>query len=374
MIYLDHNATTPIDERVVDAMLPYLKRFYGNPSSLYRMGRLARSAIDTAREQVAALVGAQPVQIVFTSGGTEANSLALNSPLMQQTQAKNRVAISAVEHPSISVPVFNARQHCDCTIISVDEGGLVSLPEVDSLVKGGECPGFVSVMLANNENGVIQDIATISHLLRSKQIVLHTDAVQAVGKIPVSFSQLGVDLMSLSSHKIYGPKGCGALVVNNPGSIEPMLVGGGQENGFRAGTENVAAIVGFGKAAELALLELWQTAEHCLALRNKLEQELKAIPGVLVFAEQIERLPNTVQFGVEGTDGEMLLMQLDRKDIAVSSGSACASGGEEASSVLIAMGVKVSLAKSAIRISLGKATTESEIIEFIKVLKLSLEK
>lgn len=361
MIYFDHNATTPIDERVIDVMLPYLTTFYGNPSSLYRFGRVVRSAIDTAREQVAALVDAQPSQIIFTSGGTEANNLALNS-----AGADSSIAISVVEHPSIFEP---ANRHKQCFNLAVNHNGLLALSTIEALFQQTNKPDLVSVMMANNETGVIQPIKKIARFLKDQQCIMHTDAVQTVGKIPVSFSQISVDLMSISSHKIYGPKGCGALVVNKQISIEPLLVGGGQENNWRSGTENVAAIVGFGKAAELALLELEQRKAHNLALRAQLEQAIKAIPGSVIFAEQAERLPNTVQFGVTGIDGEMLLMQLDQKQIAVSSGSACASGGGKASAVLTAMGVEEKLAKSAIRISLGKDNTEAEIKQFISVLK-----
>jgi len=363
VIYFDHNATTPVDERVVEAMLPYLKTFYGNPSSLYRAGRIARSAIDTAREQVAALVDATPGQIIFTSGGTEANNLALAS-----VRTGSKIAVSAIEHPSIIEAARKNRQN-ECVLIAVDENGLVSFDALEKLLLASNGPALISIMLANNESGAIQDIARVASFLKGKQIKLHTDAVQAAGKIPVSFSQLGVDLMSLSSHKIYGPKGCGALVIDKEIDLEPMLVGGGQERGWRAGTENVAAIVGFGKAAELALLELEQRTDHLLTLRNKLEQGLKEIPGLVIFSEQVERLPNTVFIGFQGVDGEMLLMQLDQKNIAVSSGSACASAGAQASPVLTAMGVDRQLAKSAIRISLGKDNTEEEVNKFNEVLK-----
>jgi len=363
MIYFDHNATTPIDERVVEAMLPYLKTFYGNPSSLYRAGRIVRSAIDTAREQVAALVDAPPSQIIFTSGGTEANNLALRA-----VPTGLKIAVSVIEHPSIIEPAIKNRKN-ECASIAVDENGLVSFDALEKLVQASDSPALVSIMLANNESGVIQDIVGVASFLKAKQIKLHTDAVQAVGKIPVSFSQLGVDLMSLSSHKIYGPKGSGALVIDKEVVLEPMLVGGGQERDWRSGTENVASIVGFGKAAELALQELELRTEHLLALRNKLERGLKEIPGLLIFSEQVERLPNTVFIGIQGVDGEMLLMQLDQKNIAVSSGSACASAGAKASPVLTAMGVDRQLAKSAIRISLGKDNTEEEVNEFNKVLK-----
>lgn len=365
MIYFDHNATTPLDGQVVEVMLPYLRAFYGNPSSLYRMGRIVKSAIDTAREQVAVLVNAKPAQIVFTSGGTEANNLALKT-----VPINTKVVISAIEHSSILEPATkNQKEGDDYSFIPVDNDGVILSSSFKAFTRLSNSAALVSVMLANNENGVIQDVKKIVHLIDNKKIIVHTDAIQAIGKIPVSFSELGVDLMSLSSHKIYGPKGCGALVVGNGVNINPILLGGGQENNFRSGTENVAAIVGFGKAAELASVELEQRTEHLVMLRKALEQQLKTISGLVIFSEQAERLPNTVQFGIEGIDGEMLLMQLDQKNIAVSSGSACSSGGGKISSVLIAMGVEHSLAKSAIRVSLGKMNTVDEVKEFVTVLK-----
>jgi len=364
MIYFDHNATTPVDERVINAMLPYFKQFYGNPSSLYRAGRMVRSAVDTAREQVASLIDAQSAQIVFTSGGTEANNFVLKT-----VEKKSKIAVSAVEHPSILEAARCNRAVNENVIIPVDHAGQVSLREIEILACQKNKPNLVSIMMANNESGAIQDISEISQVLKNTQTLFHTDAIQAVGKIPVSFCQLGVDLMSVSSHKIYGPKGCGALVINKGVHIESLIVGGGQEDGLRAGTENVATIVGFGKAAELAMQELEERADYCFALKRKLERELQSIPGLIIFAEQTKRLPNTVQFGIQNIDGEMLLMQLDQKNIAVSSGSACSSGAGKASSVLTAMGVELSLAKSAIRVSLGKMNTEAEIMEFTKILK-----
>jgi len=363
MIYLDHNATTPIDERVLDAMLPFLKIFYGNPSSLYRHGRIVRSAIDTAREQVAALCDANASELIFTSGGTEANNLAL-----ARLAPKAGLAISAVEHPSITEPAqyLNDQGHV-LAIIDVDAYGLVTGEAIDKLIP--DRPELVSIMLANNETGVIQDIADYAGRLKANNIRVHTDAVQALGKIPVSFKRLGVDLMSLSSHKIYGPKGCGVLVFDKNTDIKPLLRGGGQEQGLRAGTENVAAIIGFGKAAELAQAELTERNEHVRHLGQALERGLADIPGLTVFAGQAKRLPNTVQFGIHGVDGEMLLMKLDQKGVAVSSGSACASSGGKPSPVLTAMGVTGEQAKTAIRISFGKANTEAEVLEFIKLLK-----
>jgi cysteine desulfurase len=363
MIYLDHNATTPLDDRVLEAMLPFLKTFYGNPSSLYRHGRTANSAISTAREQLAALVNAQPGQIIFTSGGTEANNLALASLAPQA-----RLAVSAIEHPSIIEPALHLKKlgH-PLSLLKVDARGLIAQESIDELMTLK--PGLVSMMLANNETGVVQYITDYADQLGANGIKVHTDAVQALGKIPVDFSRLGVQLMSLSSHKIYGPKGCGALVFDKAVPINPVLLGGGQEYGYRAGTENVAAIVGFGKAAELAKTELIERHTYLLKLRTLLEQGLCTIPDLTIIAQQSDRLPNTVQMSIANLDGEMLLMRLDQKNIAVSSGSACSSGLREPSSALLAMGINPAQAKSAIRISLGISNTEAEIHEFIKQLK-----
>ncbi|MDD5319341.1 MAG: cysteine desulfurase family protein [Methylococcales bacterium] len=364
MIYFDHNATTPIDDRVLDALLPFLTTFYGNPSSLYRHGRMARSAIDAAREQVAALVGVHSSQVIFTSGGTEANNLAL------ATLAPHaRLAISAIEHPSITEPALRLKnQGHELAFINVDANGCITEDAINKIIKGK--PALVSIMLANNETGVIQDLAPHARQLRANGIIVHSDAVQALGKISISFNTLGVQLMSLSSHKIYGPKGCGALVFEKGVEIKPLFWGGGQEQELRAGTENVAAIVGFGKAAELAQAELAERSKRLLALRKLLEDGLTTIPGLTIFAQQTNRLPNTVQFGMPKIDGEMLLMKLDQKGIAVSSGSACASGGSIPSPVLLAMGIAPDFAKSAIRISLGPTNTPTEILEFIKLLKV----
>ena len=366
MIYLDHNATTPIDEKVLEAMAPFLQTFYGNPSSLYRIGRIASSAIGTAREQVAALVSVQPKQVIFTSGGTEANNLAINS-----AQNSPSLAISAIEHPSITAPALRLQEAgTKLTVLDVDQQGLVTEQAIEQAIK--QCVGFVSIMMANNETGVIQDIALHTQKLRQHGIIVHTDAVQAVGKLSVSFEQLGVQLMSLSAHKIYAPKGCGALIFEKGSQLIPNIVGGGQEQGFRSGTENVAAIVGFGKAAELAKTELENRMRHCRKLKTLLETGLQTIPKLFVFSQQVDRLDNTVQFGIEGVDGEMLLMQLDSKDICVSSASACASGAGKPSPVLTAMGIEPELAKSAIRVSLGQQNTETEITEFIKTLNALL--
>jgi len=363
VIYFDHNASTPVDERVLDAMLPFLTTFHGNPSSLYRHGRLVRSAIDIAREQIATLISASPSEVLFTSGGTEANNLALNS-----LPPSGKLAISSIEHPSVSdFAKYQVTKGSILHKIEVDSSGVIPLYTIENLLHLK--PDLVSIMLANNETGVIQNISQFTKILKYNNIAIHTDAIQAVGKINVSFEQLGVDLLTLSSHKIYGPKGCGALIYKKEQALTPLMLGGNQEKYIRPGTENVPAIVGFGKAAELATIELEQRNNYLESLRVKLESELIKIPNISIFSREAQRLPNTVQFGIAGIDGEMLLMHLDKNGIAVSSGSACKSGTEEISPVLKAMRVAPEIAKSAIRISLGMNNTVSELDHFIDKLK-----
>ncbi len=367
MIYLDHNATSPVDQRVLEAMQPYMTSIYGNPSSLYRLGRVARSALETARCQIAALVGAEPSEVIFTSGGTEANNLAIKG-LFVNSQVK-KIFIPKTEHPSVLAAALSLKDPLAIEYLDVDSQGLVDFEIAPSRLGAGL--NFVSVMMANNETGVIQPIAKLSEYFKAihSAIILHTDAVQALGKIPVDIATLNVDMISLSSHKIYGPKGVGALVARNPELLTPLLFGGSQEHGVRAGTENVPAIIGFGKAAEIAQQSLMTRSEFLKQLRDYLEGQLRSqIPGVMLFSEQVKRLPNTVQFAIPKTDGEMMLMQLDKKACAVSSGSACANGGQ-ASHVLMAMGVNEALAKSAVRVSLGEMNTKDEIDQFIILLK-----
>ncbi len=363
MIYFDHNATTALDERVLEEMLPFLGQLHGNPSGLYRLARVSRSAIETARERIAQLINAQPEHIIFTSGGTEANNLALKSGLI-----KSHLMTSEIEHPSIleSLPESALKK----TLIGVGTDGIISFQEISDAADFD----FASFMLANNETGAIQDIKKITQLAKNRAALIHTDAVQALGKISIDFQDLGVDLMSISSHKIYGPKGCGALISKHKSLMTALMTGGGQEQGMRAGTENVAAIVGFGKAAELARLELEERQEHSFKLREYLERQLHGIPAIKIFSEFVPRLPNTAQIGIQGCIGEMLLMQLDQQNIAVSSGSACASNEEASSHVLAAMRIDPELAQSAIRVSLGKNNTLEEIDVFVQKLKQIIAK
>jgi cysteine desulfurase len=365
MIYLDHNATTPLDERVLEAMLPYLGAFYGNASGLYRLGRLSRSAVDAAREQVAALVDARPSEVIFTSSGTEANNLALKGLAFSLTPGV--ILAGATEHPSVTEPLrFLAARGWRVKALPVDHDGRPAVFCFDSLIHAGL--RFATLMLANNETGLVHDVAALAGRVREQGGYFHVDAVQAVGKIPVNFKATGAHTLTLSSHKIYGPKGVGALIADRSAPIEPLLHGGGQEGGLRGGTENVAGIVGFGKAAELALAELAERRTRLLALRRRLEIGLRECPGITIFAEAAERLPNTVQFGLAGCDGETLVMRLDRKGFALSSGSACASGGREPSPVLTAMGVDEDTARSAVRVSLGRGNTEADVDAFLEAL------
>ena len=357
-LYLDYNASTPLDERVLSAMTDCMAGMPGNPSSTHQFGRVVRAQLDRAREQVASLVGVHASQVIFTSGGTEANNLALHA--VTAGYAPTSIAISAVEHPSVLEPARALRASgWQLNEIDVD-GQCRVLPEhLKEILKSDT--RLVSVMAANNETGVIQPVAQLADLARTAGAVFHTDAIQAAGKLPLDFAASGAQLMSLSAHKLYGPKGVGALVVDKSLELVPLQLGGGQEYGLRAGTENIAAIVGFGVAAELAVDGLQGRAAQMAALRDRAQAGLQRYPQVTVFAATAERLPNTLQLAVARLDGETLLMQLDKAGIAVSSGSACASGKTEPSHVLMAMGVEAELARGAIRISLGRETTDADI-------------
>ncbi len=367
-VYFDNNATTRLDARVLEAMLPYLSGPYGNASSLHRFGRAARDALETARAQVAALVGAQPGEVIWTSGGTEANNLALKG--VTDHAVPSRVLYGVTEHPAVMEAAESLKTRgWSVEPIAVDHDGVILWDEFAAQLRMSPVK-LVALMRANNETGVIQDVADAATLVHGAGAWLHVDAVQAAGKMLVDFAGLGCDLMSLSSHKIYGPKGIGALIVSSEVELSPLHHGGAQERGLRGGTENVAAIVGFGVAADLAAQEIAQRSAHTLALRERLEAGLKEIPGIEIFgAAAASRLANTLQFALHGYDGEALLMQLDRKGIAVSSGSACASGNGEPSHVLIGMGIAPEVAKGAIRVSFGKDNSEAEVEQFLSALK-----
>jgi cysteine desulfurase len=366
MVYLDHNATTPLDERVLEAMLPYLRERYGNPSSVHAAGREARRALDQAREQVAALVNAHSSQVIFTSGGTEANNAALKGFCLGTSAAK--LVLGPTEHASVRGPATALSRHgWQLGQVGCDEHGVVSALALSQAVD--EQTRLVSLMWANNESGAINPIAELAAVCRERGALLHSDAVQAAGKLPLDFAASGVQLMSLSAHKLYGPKGVGALVVDKALSLEPLLHGGAQERERRGGTESVAAIVGFGRAAELAQAELASRQQQTRTLRDRFERALcAALPQAVIFAAGAERLPNTSFFAVPPLEGRTLIMTLDQLGFAVASGSACGSGQHEPSHVLKAMGVASAQAHGAVRVSFGQQNSDSDVERLITAL------
>ncbi len=368
--YFDHNATTGIDDRVLEAMLPFLREEYGNASSRHDFGTRARRAVNQAREQVAGLVNAQPAQVVFVSGGTEANNLFIKgaAAYLKPTQ----VAVSAIEHPCVMQPARDlARAAWKVRRLNVNTDGVLDLDDVDEALQVPT--GLVSVMLANNETGAIQPVRQVAERTRAKGAWMHSDAVQGLGKIPVDFAALGVHAMTLSAHKLYGPKGIGALVIDKRLQLKPVIHGGGHEGGLRSGTENVPGIVGFGAACELASQRLGQIGQQTRALRDRVEQGLDRL-GARVFGRDAARIPNTTYFAVENIDGETLVIELNKAGFAVASGAACSSTSTDPSATLLAMGVGPDLARGAVRISFGIANTLQEVDEFLSVLAATVQR
>ena len=363
-VYFDHNSTTALKTEVLKTMLPFMTEQHGNPTSRHVFGRNARDAVENARAQVAKAVGVQSAQVVFTASGTEANNFAINGIASNLSHAQ--ILTSAIEHPCITRPAqaMQARGWHPHNI-RVDSDCKLDIHHLHNLLKAPT--NLVSVMLANNETGAIQDIAQIAELAREHKAFMHTDAVQALGKIPVDFTDFGVHAMTISSHKIGGPLGAGALVLDKRVDIYPLLHGGGQEKGLRSGTENVAAIVGFGAACELAIANLSNFAQKTIALRAKLEAGLKATQAT-IFAEAAKRLPNTSFFAFENIEGETLVTALDKAGFAVASGSACSSDSTEPSHVLLAMGVDPDMARGAVRVSFGAENTLTQVEAFLKTL------
>jgi len=367
-VYLDHNATTPLDPEVREAMLPYLDARFGNPSSRHEYGRQARAAIEEARARVAASVGAHSTEVIFTSGGSEANNLIIKGAAARLKPGT--VATSAIEHPCVREPARQlARRGWQHAEIAVDRDGLIDRAHWRQVLD--DHPAIVSVMLANNESGVVQDVAALAAEARRSGALFHTDAVQAVGKIAVDFRALGVNAMTLSAHKVHGPLGIGALVCDKRVDLEPLVAGGGQERNLRSGTENVAGIVGFARACELAAQRLSADTEHIAELRRQLETGLGAMDAQ-VFSAAADRLPGTSFFAFDGLDGETLVGKLDRAGFAVASGSACSSVSPEPSRTLLAMGVSAELAKGAIRVSLGRSNNADQVDDFLAALRATL--
>jgi cysteine desulfurase len=360
-IYLDHNATTPVHPEVLSAMLPYMRDVFGNPSSIHWYGQQARRALDRAREQVARLIGAEPDEIVFESGGTEANNHVLRGVVERTGTSSPHIITSSVEHHALLNPCRNLEARgCRVTYLPVDEFGIVDPESVAEALTGDTV--LISIMLANNDVGTLQPVKEIAGLARKEGVWVHTDAVQAVGKIPVDVGELGVDLLTLSAHKVYGPKGVGALYIRRGTDLAPLLHGGHHEKKRRAGTENVPGIVGLGLACEIAGKSLKETGARMAALRDRMQQGIqREIPGVEINGHPHRRLPNTLNLGFAGVDGESLLMNLDLLGIAASTGSACTSGSAEPSHVLVAMGRSPEQASSSIRFSLGMDTNDGDV-------------
>ncbi|GAV24299.1 cysteine desulfurase NifS [Carboxydothermus islandicus] len=368
-IYLDHGATTPLAREVLEEMMPYLTEKFGNPSSIHAFGREARKAIEDAREKVAKAINASdPGEIVFTGGGTEADNLAIKGIARAYKHKGNHIITSAVEHHAVlDACLALQKEGFEVTVLPVDEYGMVSVEDVKKAITDKTI--LITIMHANNEVGTIQPIAEIGEIAREKGIYFHTDAVQTVGKIPVDVKELKVDLLSLSAHKIYGPKGVGALYVRKGLKLEPLANGGGQERKRRPGTENVAGIVGLGKAIELAVAEMPEESARLTKLRDKLiKGVLDKIPYVRLNGHPTKRLPHNANFSVEFVEGESMLLMLDMKGIAASSGSACTSGSLDPSHVLLAMGIPHEVAHGSLRLTLGKANTEEQIDYVLEVL------
>jgi cysteine desulfurase len=360
-IYLDHAATTPTDPRVVEAMLPYFGDSFGNPSSIHSLGLETRTAVAEAREKVAGLIGAATDEIVFTSGGTEADNLAIKGVAQANAHKGRHIVTTRIEHHAVEESCrYLEKQGFKVTHVGVDKDGLVDPKEIEKAITPETI--LISVMHANNEVGTIQPIAEICRVAKSKGVYFHTDAVQTVGHIPAKVDELGVDLLAISAHKLYGPKGIGVLYVRKGTRIVSFMHGGGQERGLRASTENVPGIVGLGKAAEIAQAEMDAEAKHITPLRDRLINEiLERIPQTYLNGHRTRRLPNNVNISVASVEGESLAVSLDLEGIAVSTGSACSSEDMEPSHVLTAMGVPVELARGSVRFSLGRDNTDADI-------------
>lgn len=363
-VYLDHAATTPVRPEVLEAMLPYLtNQAFGNPSSAHRFGRAARAGIEQARREVAQAIGAEPNQVIFTSGGTEADNLGIIGAALAARDRNGSVCavVSAIEHKAVL-----AAAHAVChlggreTVLPVNGSGRVSLEALDAAL--AERPAVVSIMWVNNEVGVVQPVAEIAGRCRTAGVVFHTDAVQAFGKVPVSVDALPCTLLTISGHKIGAPKGIGALIVRDRKAIEAIIHGGGQQYGIRPGTENVAGAVALGRAALLAAREQAEEAHRLRTLRDRLAERLRAtVQDLVVNGDGSETAPHVLNVSVAGADSEALLMHLDLAGIAASSGSACSTGSVEPSHVLVAMGVSRELALGAIRFSFGRESTEDDV-------------
>jgi cysteine desulfurase len=373
MIYFDNNATTSVDPSVLTEMLPFLKEQYGNPSSAYSFGKRVARAVERAREQVAALLGCEPSEILFTSCGTESDNSALQSALLID-QDRKHIVTSKVEHSAIIKHAETlARRGYEVTWLDVDANGLIDLSQLEDSIRPDTA--IVSLMWANNETGVLFPIEEAAEICRKHQTIFHTDAVQAVGKIPVNLATVPIQFLSLSGHKLHAPKGVGALYVNRRARFFPFLVGGGQEDQRRGGTENTASIVALGKAAEMAAGFIQEEDRFVRELRDTFEREmLRRIPGATVNGHLERRLPNTTNLSIEGIDSEAMLMILDQQGVCCSAGSACTTGSLEPSHVLRAMGLSNEQARASLRFSFGRLNTMQEVNRALEILARAVKK
>ncbi len=361
-IYLDHNATTPVDEAVVEAMLPYLTEKFGNASSVHNFGRDAKVALENSRETIAEIINCEPQELYFTSGGTESDNMAIFGTIFQYGARKNHLIVGAAEHHAILEPAeyLHHNKEFELDLLGVNSEGFSSVDELQSLVKDNTA--IVSVMHGNNETGAIQDIKALCEVVKKKQSLFHTDAVQSIGKVKVDAKELGVDMMSLTGHKIYGPKGTGALFIRAGVKIAPLIYGGSHEKKRRPGTENVAGAVGLAKALEIAEKCRETDYERLSKMADYfIEQVKNDIPDTYLNSPAANRIPQTVNLSFVGAEGESIVLGLDLKGISVSSGSACTSGATEPSHVLTAMNIPPLRAQGAIRFSLGRSTTKEQL-------------
>ena len=373
LVYADNAATTKISETALNAMLPWLRDGYGNPSSVYKLGRESRRVLDGARDQIAAALGAKPEEIIFTGSGTEAMNWALRGVALRFTEKGRHIITSAVEHNAVSNTLADlAEQGFEITTLPVDEYGRISLTDLEAAIRDDTI--LITIMFANNEIGTIQPVAEIGAIARARGVLFHTDAVQAVGHIPVDVEAMRIDMLSLSAHKFRGPKGVGALYVKRGIKLPVFITGGGQEKGRRAGTENVAGIAGMAAALDEAVRDLETNQARVCALRDKLIAGMTALPAVRLTGDPVNRLPGVASFAVECIEGEALILMLDNVGICASSGSACSSGALDPSHVLMAIGLPHEIAHGSLRLSLGDESTEADVDYILEQIPPIVEK